>query len=61
MAPRENRRDFTPPSRSDQYETAAGTTLQPIGDSEARLAYVAVTRTRRRLYIGGLAWVHDQQ
>lgn len=31
----------------------------PIGDAEARLAHVAVTRTRRRLDLGGLSWVHD--
>ncbi|MEV7863707.1 UvrD-helicase domain-containing protein [Streptomyces hirsutus] len=31
----------------------------PIDDAEARLAYVAVTRTRRRLDLGGLSWIHD--
>ncbi|HEY8986386.1 MAG TPA: UvrD-helicase domain-containing protein [Streptomyces sp.] len=31
----------------------------PIDDAEARLAYVAVTRTRQRLDLGGLSWVHD--
>ncbi|MGW1878760.1 UvrD-helicase domain-containing protein [Streptomyces sp. NPDC001975] len=53
--------DFTPPSHNDQPETAPAPTPQPIGESEARLAYVAVTRTRRRLDIGGLAWAHDKQ
>ncbi|MFE7834751.1 UvrD-helicase domain-containing protein [Streptomyces sp. NPDC057474] len=32
---------------------------EPIDDSEARLAYVAVTRTRQRLDLGGLSWIHD--
>jgi superfamily I DNA/RNA helicase len=32
---------------------------EPIDDAEARLAYVAVTRTRRRLDLGGLSWIHD--
>ena len=32
---------------------------RPIGDAEARLAYVAVTRTRQRLDLGGLSWIHD--
>lgn len=31
----------------------------PVDDAEARLAYVAVTRTRRRLDLGGLSWIHD--
>ncbi|GAA4027094.1 UvrD-helicase domain-containing protein [Streptomyces plumbiresistens] len=31
----------------------------PIDDAEARLAYVAVTRARQRLDLGGLSWVHD--
>ncbi|AVV46760.1 DNA helicase [Streptomyces sp. P3] len=31
----------------------------PIDDAEARLAYVAVTRTRQRLDLGGLSWIHD--
>ncbi|MEU6182936.1 UvrD-helicase domain-containing protein [Streptomyces coeruleorubidus] len=31
----------------------------PIDDAEARLAYVAVTRTRQRLDIGGLSWIED--
>ncbi|MFB6931298.1 UvrD-helicase domain-containing protein [Streptomyces chartreusis] len=30
----------------------------PVDDAEARLAYVAVTRTRRRLDLGGLSWIY---
>ncbi|MEV6057727.1 UvrD-helicase domain-containing protein [Streptomyces sp. NPDC052107] len=32
---------------------------ETIDDAEARLAYVAVTRTRRRLDLGGLAWAQE--
>ncbi|WP_432175594.1 UvrD-helicase domain-containing protein [Streptomyces sp. Tue6028] len=50
--------DFTPPRATSTLphppeHTAPG----PINDSEARLAYVAVTRTRRRLDLGGLSWI----
>ncbi|MFG2134989.1 UvrD-helicase domain-containing protein [Streptomyces sp. NPDC048751] len=40
----------------DQTNTPAS---NPIDDAEARLAYVAVTRTRQRLDLGGLSWIHD--
>ncbi|MFF3277340.1 UvrD-helicase domain-containing protein [Streptomyces chrestomyceticus] len=30
----------------------------PVDDGEARLAYVAVTRTRQRLDLGGLSWIY---
>ncbi|MEU9382490.1 UvrD-helicase domain-containing protein [Streptomyces sp. NPDC048279] len=53
--------DFTPPGHSDPPETATAPAPRPIDDSEARLAYVAVTRTRRRLDIGGLAWARNKQ
>ncbi|MEU2771433.1 UvrD-helicase domain-containing protein [Streptomyces sp. NPDC007162] len=42
---------------NERTETA--TPLDPIDDAEARLAYVAVTRTRQRLDLGGLSWIHD--
>jgi superfamily I DNA/RNA helicase len=32
---------------------------EPVDDAEARLAYVAVTRTRRRLDLGGLSWIDE--
>ena len=50
--------DFTPPKESNQQDVdrpAHGT----IDDAEARLAYVAITRTRERLDLGGLSWIHD--
>lgn len=44
--------DFTPPKSSDQEENNGCAMPGLIDDSEARLAYVAVTRTRRRLDMG---------
>ncbi|MGW2386059.1 UvrD-helicase domain-containing protein [Streptomyces sp. NPDC001658] len=51
--------DFTPPKDSDQQDATGRPVPGPIDEGEARLAYVAVTRTRHRLDIGGLSWVHD--
>ena len=45
--------DFTEP-----IDTMTGEPL-PISDSEAMLAYVAVTRAKNTLDADGLAWVHD--
>jgi superfamily I DNA/RNA helicase len=49
--------DFQPPPDSEQQDDSGRPLPRPIGDAEARLAYVAVTRTRSRLDIGGLAWI----
>ncbi|MGQ4361716.1 UvrD-helicase domain-containing protein [Streptomyces sp. SAS_272] len=51
--------DFTPPKDSDQHDEAGRVLPGPIDDAEARLAYVAVTRARRRLDMDGLSWIHD--
>jgi len=51
--------DFTPPKDSDQLDDTGRAVPGPIDDGEARLAYVAVTRTRHRLDIGGLSWIED--
>ncbi|MET8292024.1 UvrD-helicase domain-containing protein [Streptomyces sp. NPDC005132] len=51
--------DFTPPKDSDQLDDTGRAAPGPIDDGEARLAYVAVTRTRSRLDIGGLSWIED--
>ncbi|MFE9650549.1 UvrD-helicase domain-containing protein [Streptomyces sp. NPDC006365] len=51
--------DFTPPKDSDQHDDTGRPVPGPIDDGEARLAYVAVTRTRQRLDIGGLSWIED--
>ncbi|MEW2570177.1 UvrD-helicase domain-containing protein [Streptomyces sp. NPDC047070] len=51
--------DFTPPRDSDQLDHNGRPVPGPIDDGEARLAYVAITRTRHRLDIGGLSWIDD--
>ncbi|MFI6340817.1 UvrD-helicase domain-containing protein [Streptomyces sp. NPDC050535] len=51
--------DFIPPKDSDQLDATGRAVPGPIDDGEARLAYVAVTRTRQRLDIGGLSWIED--
>ena len=50
--------DFTPPSGGPPRDTGQGTARR-IDDKEACLAYVAVTRTRHRLDIGGLSWINE--
>ncbi|MES9524132.1 UvrD-helicase domain-containing protein [Streptomyces capoamus] len=51
--------DFVPRTRADQHDRPEEAAANRIDDSEARLAYVAVTRTRQRLDIGGLSWVYE--
>ncbi|MDQ1013287.1 superfamily I DNA/RNA helicase [Streptomyces sp. V4I23] len=51
--------DFTPPADTDEHDANGRPVPGPIDDTEARLAYVAVTRARARLDIGGLCWIHD--
>ncbi|ANP52017.1 superfamily I DNA/RNA helicase [Streptomyces griseochromogenes] len=52
--------DFARP-QDQQLGNQSGCTTSPgpIDDAEARLAYVAVTRTRQRLDLGGLTWIRD--
>ncbi|WP_319753528.1 UvrD-helicase domain-containing protein [Streptomyces sp. AK02-04a] len=45
--------DFTPPAEDELGRPGR------ISRSEARLAYVAVTRARHQLDIGGLAWINE--
>ncbi|MCZ9341728.1 hypothetical protein NGM37_28610, partial [Streptomyces sp. TRM76130] len=55
--------DFARPENSTPDEqTITAAPPDPIDDAEARLAYVAVTRTRQRLDLGGLSWIdaHSQ-
>jgi superfamily I DNA/RNA helicase len=40
-------------------ETDPPQTVEPVDDAEARLAYVAVTRARHCLDLGGLSWIRD--
>ncbi|MFJ8608058.1 UvrD-helicase domain-containing protein [Streptomyces sp. NPDC093675] len=49
--------DFTPPRDSDRKDDKGHALPGPIDDSEARLAYVAVTRARERLDMDGLSWI----
>ncbi|MHB9856616.1 UvrD-helicase domain-containing protein [Streptomyces krungchingensis] len=51
--------DFTPPRDSDQKDDSGNALPGPVDEAEARLAYVAVTRTRQRLDLGGLDWIDD--
>ncbi|MFF4041145.1 UvrD-helicase domain-containing protein [Streptomyces sp. NPDC001816] len=52
--------DFARPKQHQPGEPSdPATAPEPIDDAEARLAYVAVTRTRQRLDLGGLSWIHD--
>lgn len=51
--------DFTPPEDSDDHDETGAPVPGPIDDGEARLAYVAVTRARRQLDLGGLSWIND--
>lgn len=51
--------DFLPPKETDQEDKNGRPIPGPIDDSEARLAYVAVTRTRERLDLGGLSWINN--
>ncbi|MEU5134599.1 MULTISPECIES: UvrD-helicase domain-containing protein [Streptomyces] len=51
--------DFAPPKDTDEQDDAGRPVPGPVEPGEARLAYVAVTRARRRLDIGGLAWIND--
>ncbi len=50
--------DDFPPKDTDQQDSQGRPIPGPIDDSEARLAYVAVTRARAHLDIGGLSWVN---
>ena len=54
-SPTTSPRPRTPTSRTTNGNPVPG----PIDDGEARLAYVAVTRARSRLDLGGLSWIHD--
>ncbi|MFE3496478.1 UvrD-helicase domain-containing protein [Streptomyces sp. NPDC059175] len=52
--------DFArPQDPTGDYPTGATPPPDPVDDAEARLAYVAVTRTCQRLDLGGLSWIHD--
>lgn len=52
--------DFLPPPDSDQQDDSGCPIPEPVSDTDARLAYVAVTRARRELDLGGLTWIEDR-
>lgn len=51
--------DFTPPRDTDKKDANGHPVPAPIDEAEARLAYVAVTRARHMLDLGGLSWIND--
>ncbi|MFF8925700.1 UvrD-helicase domain-containing protein [Streptomyces longwoodensis] len=53
--------DFPPPSETDHLDTLGRPILEPVNQTDARLAYVAVTRARRHLDLGGLEWIENHQ
>lgn len=59
MAHRPHRRRLPPPKDTDETDAQGRPVPEPVSDTDARLAYVAVTRARRHLDLGGLAWIND--
>jgi superfamily I DNA/RNA helicase len=49
--------DFPPPRDTDQDDTEGRPIPEPVNGTDARLAYVAVTRARHHLDLGGLSWI----
>ncbi|WP_416956522.1 UvrD-helicase domain-containing protein [Streptomyces sp. Agncl-13] len=52
--------DFPPPPDSDQVDGNGRPIPETVSETDARLAYVAVTRARHQLDLGGLAWIENQ-
>ncbi|MCK7622023.1 UvrD-helicase domain-containing protein [Streptomyces sp. RS10V-4] len=51
--------DFTGPDDLDECDEDGAPLPGPVDLGEARLAYVAVTRARERLDLGGLSWINS--
>ncbi|TQJ55978.1 UvrD-helicase domain-containing protein [Streptomyces sp. SLBN-115] len=49
--------DFPEPKDTDQHDAQGRPIPESVSDTDARLAYVAVTRARSRLDLGGLSWI----
>jgi superfamily I DNA/RNA helicase len=49
--------DFPPPKDADQHDAQGRPTPELVNKTDARLAYVAVTRARYQLDLGGLSWI----
>jgi hypothetical protein len=52
--------DFTPPADTEELDAEGRPVPGPIDPDEARLAYVAVTRARHHLDLGGLSWINTR-
>ncbi|MFJ8054027.1 UvrD-helicase domain-containing protein [Streptomyces luteogriseus] len=50
--------DFPPPQDTDQHDAHGRPIPEPVNDTDARLAYVSVTRARHHLDLGGLSWIN---
>ncbi|MEV7707488.1 DNA helicase [Mesorhizobium sp. B2-3-3] len=50
--------DFPPPRDTNQHDSQGRPIPEPVSDTDARLAYVAVTRARHHLDLGGLSWIN---
>lgn len=53
--------DFPPPKDTGQHDAEGRPIPEPVNDTDARLAYVAVTRARRRLDLGGVLDRHTSR
>ncbi|GGQ96942.1 MULTISPECIES: UvrD-helicase domain-containing protein [Streptomyces] len=51
--------DFPPPPDTDRLDDRGCPIPEPVNATDARLAYVAVTRARHHLDLGGLAWIEN--
>lgn len=51
--------DFEEPEDDEETDADGKPLPGPIRDDEARLAYVAVTRARHQLDLGGLSWINQ--
>ncbi|CAG6398298.1 3'-5' exonuclease [Actinacidiphila cocklensis] len=51
--------DFHPPKDTSSHDENGNPVPGPIDTTEARLAYVAITRARHHLNRGSLAWIDD--
>ncbi|MCZ4607719.1 UvrD-helicase domain-containing protein [Streptomyces sp. Lzd4kr] len=50
--------DFPAPKDTDDRDAQGQPIPGPVSDTDARLAYVAVTRAREHLDLGGLSWIN---
>ncbi|OIK04732.1 UvrD-helicase domain-containing protein [Streptomyces monashensis] len=51
--------DFPQPAETDQNDDCGRPPPPSVSEKDAQLAYVAVTRARRRLDLGGLSWIQS--